>query len=375
MVTVPVWGELKAGRAQHTNMHTRLAGIVLLVMLLLTNAGMAAPYDKQRELFLEAESALKSGDSATFRDLKRQLADYPLHSYLEFWQLRRRLSRAKAGEVQAFLDRYQDQPVATRLRISWLHQLGKRKDWNNYLRFYQPQRSVTLQCYDVRARLSKGDREQALNDALELWLVGFSQPDACDPAFDQLYASSLISSEHLWERVRLAFANQKTSLAGYLAKRLSAEDREWVKRWQYANRRPTAALSESWARQDTPLVREILTHAILRLARHKPEQARKHWQDIAKTHRFSDQQTGTVLQRIALTAALRNHPQASLWLAGVPDHAVNADIRQWRVRAALSDGDWKNALQRIDELDVDGTQFRNLAVLACLRAGCRWRQR
>jgi soluble lytic murein transglycosylase len=318
----------------------------------MTKVSLADNYDKQRELFLEAESALSSGDSATFRALKQRLADYPLHGYLEFWQLRRRLSKAKVSEVQAFLHRYRSQPIATRLRISWLHRLGKRKDWTNYLRFYQPQRSVTLQCYEVRARLSKGDRKQALNDALELWLVGHSQPDACDPAFDQLYASSLITSDRIWERIRLAFANQKSSLAGYLAKRLSAEDREWVKRWQYAHRRPTDALSKPWAEQDTPLVREILTHALWRLARHKPEQAWKHWQDIAKTHRFSDQQMGKILQRIALTGALRNHPQASLWLASVPDHAVNGQIRHWRVRTALSDGDWKAALQKIDELDA-----------------------
>jgi soluble lytic murein transglycosylase len=335
-------------------MHARLAGIVTAVMMLMlvTDVGLADPYDKQRELFVAAESALNSGEQATFRDLKRQLTDYPLYSYLEYWQLRRRLSKAGAGEVQAFLDQYQEQPVATRLRISWLHQLGKRKDWSNYLRFYQPQRSVTLQCYDVRARLSKGDREQALQDALELWLVGYSQPDACDPAFDQLYASSRITSEQIWTRIRLAFANQKSSLAGYLAKRLSAEDREWVKRWQYAHRRPTDALSKPWSKQDTPLVREILTHACLRLARHKPEQAWKHWQEIAKTHRFSEQQAGKVLQRIALTGALRNHPQAAQWLASVPDHAVNADIRQWRVRVALSDGDWKDALRWIEELDA-----------------------
>jgi len=321
-------------------------------MMLVTDIGLAGPYDRQRELFVAAESALNSGEQATFRDLKRKLTDYPLYGYLEYWQLRRRLGKAGAGEVQAFLDQYQEQPIATRLRISWLHQLGKRRDWNNYLRFYQPQRSVTLQCYDVRARLSKGDREQALQDALELWLVGYSQPDACDPAFDQLYASSRITSEQIWARIRLAFANQKSSLAGYLAKRLSAEDREWVKRWQYAHRRPTDALSKPWSKQDTPLVREILTHACLRLARHKPEQAWKHWQEIAKSHRFSEQQAGKVLQRIALTGALRNHPQAAQWLASVPDHAVNADIRQWRVRVSLSDGDWKDALRWIDELDA-----------------------
>jgi soluble lytic murein transglycosylase len=327
--------------------------MLLAAMLLQCNVSPADQYDKQRELFLEAEVALKSGDTTAFGKLKEQLVDYPLYSYLEFWQLRRGLSLAKATDVKAFLDRYQGQSVASRLRISWLHQLGRRQDWNNYLYFYQPQNSVILRCYDIRARLSKGEgREQALEEALELWLVGYSQPDACDPAFDQLYNSSLITGERVWERVRLAFANQKTSLAGYLAKRLSSEDRNWVERWQYAHRRPTAALSKAWAKEDTPLVRDILTHALWRLASHKPEQAWKHWQEINRSHRFNAQQAGKVLQRIALTGALRRHPQASEWLTKVPDQAVNNDIRQWRVRTALSEADWEKALQWLDELDV-----------------------
>jgi len=260
-------------------MHTWFTGTVLILTLLLTPLSLANTYDAEREQFLRAEAALKAGDSKTFDQLKRQLADYPLYSYLEYWQLRRRLDKAKTGQVQAFLEKYAGQPIATRLRVSWLHKLGKRRDWDTFLKFYRPQTaSVTLQCFDVRARLSRGDREQALKDALQLWLVGSSRPDACDPAFDQLYASSLLTSARIWERVRLAFANQKSSLAVYLAKRLSAKDREWVKRWQYAHRRPTAALAKDWVRQDTPLVREILVHALRRLARHKPEQAWKHWQ-------------------------------------------------------------------------------------------------
>ena len=332
------------------DMHKRFTGIVLLSTLLLTSVSLADPYDKQREMFLKAESALKVGDSDTFTRLKRQLLDYPLYGYLEYGQLRRRLGSAKADDVQAFLDKYAGQPIATRMRISWLHTLGKRRDWDNYLRFYQPQASVTLRCYDVRARLARGDRSRALDDTLDLWLVGHSQPDACDPAFDQLYASPLITSERIWERIRLALANNKSSLAGYLARRLSAEDRKWVKRWQFAHRRPTAALSKDWAREDTPLVREILAHAIQRLARHKPEQAWKHWQNIAATHRFSDAQRGAVIKRIALTGALRGDPKAPLWLSSVPGKAVDADIRQWRIRAALLDEDWDSALRWNDEL-------------------------
>ena len=340
-------------------MHKWASGTVLLAMLLLTQVALADTYDAEREKFLKAEAALKAGHSKTFNQLRQQLRDYPLYGYLEYWQLRRRLGKAKASEVQAFLDTYAGQPIATRLRISWLHKLGKRRDWTTYLEYYQPQLSIKLQCYDVRARLAKGDREQALKDALQLWLVGSSRPNACDPAFDQLYASSLMTSARIWERVRLAFANQKSSLAVYLAKRLSAEDRKWVKRWQYAHRRPTAALAKDWAKQDTPLVREILVHALRRLARHKPEQAWKHWQQVAATHNFNTQQAGSVLQSIALYGALRKHPQAAVWLEAVPAAAANASIREWRVRNAMGDDDWSGVLRWIDELTPTERQADN----------------
>jgi len=323
---------------------------LIAALLLCAGAVSASTTEKQREQFLKAESALKAGRLGEYRQLKSTLTEYPLYGYLEYAALRRKLSKAKPGEIESFLDLYDGQPIATRLRISWLHKLGQRKDWDNYLKFYTPQRSVTLQCYDVRARLQKGDRQEALKDALSLWLVGHSQPDACDAAFDQLYASAKISSEHIWARIRLAFANQKSSLAGYLAKRLSADDRTWVKRWQYAHKRPTAAIASDWAKQDTPLVREILVHATKRLARHKPEQAWKHWQELANSHRFSVTQHGEVMAKIALHGALDSHPQALAWLASVPEEQTTTAIREWRIRTALADKEWDSALHWINDL-------------------------
>lgn len=323
-----------------------------VTLVLLANAGLADRNDKQREQFLQAEEALENGRSTEYRALKQALTDYPLYPYLEYRELRDSLDKAKPGQVRDFLQRYDGQPVAARLHSSWLYRLGKQKDWDTYLDFYTPQSSVTLQCYEVRARLQKGDRKAALDDALELWLVGHSQPDACDPAFAQLFGEGVITSELIWQRIRLAFANQKSSLAGYLAKRLSAEDRAWVKRWEQAHRRPTAAIKSEWAKQDTPLVREILAHALQRLARHKPDQAWKHWQTLSADHRFSEQQRGKILQRIALNGAVNGDQDAAKWLAAVPDSAADDNIRQWRVRIALLNGDWSQALQRIDELDA-----------------------
>jgi len=333
--------------------------ITLFALVFVCGSSFADRADEQREQFLKAESALESGDMEQYHKLKRALADYPLYGYLEYRELRARLADAEPEDVEAFLQRYRGQPIAIRLRAAWLHRLGAHKDWDNYLRFYTPQASVTLQCYEIRARLQKGERKQALQAALKLWLVGHSQPDACDPAFDQLYAAAMIDSDLIWQRIRLAFANQKSSLAVYLAKRLSAEDRTWVRRWQYAHRRPTAAIKQEWAKEDTPLVREILVHALERLARHKPEQAWNHWQQLSTAHAFSDRQKGEVLKRIALSGALDNHPDAATWLASVPEGAADSDIRQWRIRTALVTQQWKDALRWLDQLSPDEREEDN----------------
>jgi soluble lytic murein transglycosylase len=315
--------------------------------MLATGSGLADRVDRQREQFLAAEAALRSGDRPEFRRIRQTLSDYPLSGYLDYRDLQGRLGSAPAREVDAFLRRYAEQPIATRLRSSWLRTLGKRKDWDNYLAFYVPQSSISLQCYHIRARLQNGEREPALQDALALWLVGHSQPDTCDPAFDQLYATGMIDSALIWERIRLAFSEQKSSLAGYLAKRLSAADRTWVQRWEQAHRQPTAAINQPWAAHDTPLVRDILVHAVQRLARHKPDQAWKHWQTLSATHAFSDAQQGEVLARIALNGAVNGEPGAADWLARVPPTATDAGIRQWRVRVALlaggAPGRWRPA--------------------------------
>lgn len=324
--------------------------LAIISFLLLSDSSLADRNDRQREQFLQAEAALRDGHGEEYRKLRQSLTDYPLYPYLEYQELQGRLDKAQPDEVRDFLQRYEGQPVAVRLRTSWLHRLGKRKDWDTYPAFYTPQSSVTLQCYEIRARLQKGDRKKALDDALKLWLVGYSQPDACDPAFAQLFGDGVINSELIWQRIRLAFANQKASLAAYLAKRLSAEDRAWVKRWEQAHRQPTSAIKAAWAEQDTPLVRDILAHALQRLARYKPDQAWKHWQTLSARHRFTEQQRGKVLQRIALNGAVNGEADAAKWLAAVPDSAADDNIRQWRVRIALRNGDWPEALQRINEL-------------------------
>ncbi len=340
-------------------MRKQVLGFLILLQLMQAGNGIANTIEHQRSKFIETEAALRNHQPHQFLELKKSLINYPLYSYLDYWYLRKNLSSVSGSQVSKFLDQYPEQLISNRLRTAWLHQLGKHRDWDVYLRFYQPQSSVTLQCFERRARIANGKKTQALKDSIKLWLVGHSQPEACDPIFDLLYANNLINSRLIWKRIRLAFAENKTSLALYLSKKLSKKDRRWVKRWRHAHRLPIAAFAQRWANTDTPLVREILTHASKRLARQKPEQAWNHWQKLSKKHAFTPTQHAAVIQTIALHGALQQYDEASIWLTAVPDDAVSKNIRHWRIRNALRNQQWKQVIGWIDALPASEQQDSN----------------
>ena len=333
--------------------------VLFLVFVLLQHyalTGWSAAADihaKQREHFIAARKALETGNTAEFKRLKSTLKKYPLYGYLEYDELRKNLSDARPEQITRFLQMYQGQPLAERLYNAWLHSLGKHRQWQDYLQFYTPQESVTLQCYQIRAQIQEkpAEKNNTLKQGLSLWLVGKSQPDACDPVFQQLESTGMLTRNHRWERIRRAFANNKISLAKYIAKQLPDSDHIWVQRWQQIHQRPDKTLDEAWVKLDADLVREIVVHGLKRLARSNQSEAWKHWRRLSKVQKFTDQQQSEVIHDIALFAALNNHPDAAEWLAAVPGPAVNARIRQWRVRIALLNQDWRSALLWIDVLE------------------------
>lgn len=332
-----------------------LFAIVCCLQLEATQAMGAATerLAEQRQTFVAARKALGDNRQKEYQRLKRSLKSYPLYGYLDYFELRKQLDQATPRQITRFLDTYRDWPIADRLYTAWLHQLGKTKQWHTFLQHYKPQKSVTLQCYQLRAKLQEkpATRKQTLKKGLSLWLVGKSQPDACDEVFRQLDKAGMLTRNHRWERIRRAFAHNKTSLARHIAKPLSDNDRQWVERWVQMHKKPHQTLSANWVSLDSGLVREIVVHGLKRLARHNQEQAWQHWQQLSKKLPFSDHDRNEIIHDIALFAALNDQPRAAEWLAAVPGAAVDANIRRWRIRNALLNRDWKSALVWIDVLE------------------------
>jgi len=335
----------------------QILSLIPVIMCLLGNTPgtLAAedPLQQDRERFLDARTALNESRMDEFRLLAAQLEDYPLHPYLQYWELQGRLQHAAAGEVTAFLDRDTTGLLGPRLRRSWLYTLAKRKDWKQFLAAYREPQPAALQCYRLQALLQTGKADSSTADALQLWLVGKSQDDACDPVFAHLEKQQLITTELLWQRIRLAMDNGNTSLAGYLAKRLPEQDAAWVTLWREAHRRPARTLESPQLAADSPHAREIILHALHRIASSDAPQARRRWHALRADYQFTPEEAAQLERQIALSATWQEHPEAHAWLAGLPAAAVDSKVREWRIRTALAREDWPAVLAHIEALPAE----------------------
>jgi soluble lytic murein transglycosylase len=332
--------------------------VLLLVFTAPCNAAASADdaYADARARFLDARKALNEGRMERYRELARTLKDYPLYPYLEYWDLRKRLGSAGNREVGTFLKRHADTPLGARMRRAWLYELAHRKDWKRYLAVYEGGQPAELQCYRLQAKLHTGDSKTLFDEALPLWLVGYSQDNACDPVFEYMERQDLLTDDLVWERIRLAMNSGNASLAAYLAKRLPAADQAWVSLWREARQRPAATLESPQLAKDLPVAREIIRYAIRRIAVSDEQQARDTWLSLRGRYRFDAAEAARVERTLALYAGWRHHPDAHAWLAAVPDVAVDAEVREWRVRSAITAGLWQAVLEHIAAMPAEEAQ-------------------
>lgn len=306
--------------------------------------------EKERKLFLEAEKQLNARQYRKFAQLIRQLEDYPLYHWLEYRELRKRLSVSKSEAIESYLSRFSDTPYAGRLRSAWLKHLAKNGDWERFLKNYQPQRSIALQCHYHWALYQSGEHEKALAGGRDLWLHGKSRPSACDKLFQKLQASRYLTPALVWSRVEMAMAAGNSQLANYLKRFLPENEKKIVSFWTKVHRDPYQLTNcPNWD-QTGRWGAKIFIHGVLRLARKNSELALKVWREHSGRFTMGPALRLPVENKFALKFALNRNPLAGEQFARIPDNKMTASVREWRIRHALGKNDWLAANDAIESL-------------------------
>jgi len=310
-----------------------------------------APLEPLRQNFLRAEQALKEGRTAEAERLMAGLADYPLLPHLLYQKLARDLDNTPA--LEDFLARYGQTRQARLLRQRWLERLAEQGAWADYARHYQETESPKLQCGYYLALAKLGRSEEAFAGAAKLWPTGNALPAQCEPLFSLWQASPGFTPEHLWQRYALALRKDNVGLADRLQSLLPPVLRPQAEFWRRVHDQPRLALDCSAWNPREPMAGRIFAHAIDRLADDEPVLAQTAWALQQNRFGLDAEETARIDRRTALALAAQRQPQAGAYLLEIPGASADAQIRGWRVRAALARQDWPTVLAAIALLNPD----------------------
>ena len=340
--------KMRSNPLRHVN--TALTTIPLTVLLLCSFATQVAArstLETQRDLFIKAEAALKSGNPTAYRKHYARLKDYPLRPYLDFKRGAGQLSALTAPQAGALLTHLGGTPLAARLRTRWLLHLASKQAWRTFLAFYEPVTNVEARCHSAEALLRSGKLKDALKQARPLWRHGRSRPKACDPVFKALLSTGALTADDIWKRFELAVHKGNTKLAGYLSKRLPAARRPQATRWLALRAKPTR-IAELLPAADLP-DQSLTRYAMRRLAFADSDAASALWAKLRVRPGYALSTRTANDGHVGLGLALDHDTRAFKWLASLPD-AVSDTLREWRVRSAIRTDDWAGVAASIARL-------------------------
>ena len=333
-------------------------------------AGPAASSDSGK--FRIAWDAAAQGDYASFNRIKDSLQGYLLFPYLQYEDYRNRRSTVPVDEMSGFLETHKDWAFAPGLRDSWLKSLAKRGQWADLVAHSAGANNAVIRCLRAHGQIKLKKTDNVLNEAQDLWLVGKSQVDECDPVFAWLKKNDGIPESLAWRRIRLAMLANNRGLVRYLARFVPADQHYWLEQWLVLNRAGSSRLQQARRWPDNEVTRMITATSLHGLARNDAALAAKKFDLLDSHFDWGEARRAELLRDIALYSAVALENDTPLHMARVPIAYRDAQLLEWWTRFLLSRLDWSGVttvIQQMPEETRNTDRWRYWLAQALLRSG------
>ncbi len=308
-------------------------------------------------LFKHAREAYAAKNEAALTQDVNQLKaqQYVLAPYADYWLMLLKMDQARDEEIQNFLVQYEDMPFAERVRGEWLKKLAKDENWAPFFDEYAKFRrdDTAVYCYAMQGHLQLADSDVSTK-IKTLWLTTSDLPSSCNPLFDAMQASGVLTAEDIWLRIRMALFEGKLGLAKSIVTRLPDASDVNLKLLDNAYQSPQSLLEnkpiivKTGGKKNTVNLSasfktrygiEVNLYAIDRLARTNVDTAVAVFERLAD--KLSDDNQAVAWGRIAYHAARAHHPKALEYYALAKGVVLDKEQLAWKVRAGLRVADWK----------------------------------
>ena len=347
-------------RSRETVMSRRILLTISLLAASLTalpsvsRAATAVRRDQAvRRQFLAAMGRIESGapDAADSAALVR----YPLYEYLAAARLQRDLAaapgRTNDARIAKFLDAHAHEPVTYALRRDWLLSLATRGRWRTFLPIAASSTDPRVACDRLAGRIATGtDPLDLPAQAIARWLEPRAQPAECDPVFAWLRRRGFLTEDLREVRVRAALDAGDPQLALRFVERLPAGRAAPLRLWARLLESPQPVLESIAAdpRREAPAA--AIAAGFDLLSRRNGRAAMALLPRLLALPGLTPALRSRLRLSAALGAAYDRDADALAAFERVPATDIDATAGEWRVRAALWNGDFAQALAGIDAL-------------------------
>ena len=282
------------------------------------------------------------------------LEAYAIHDYLVAARLRRDLRQrpdeSVDGSIDVFLQAHSPQPVARGLRHDWLVSLAERQRWDQFLSRSVDVTDPLLVCDRLQGRLATGDTEGLGAAALARWVLPLKPMPECNDAFAWLHRQNLDTPALAEAKVRAALAADNPRLARTFMAEVPVARSAALLQWSDLLEAPKSALNVLASHPTLPVEPDALAAGFDKLARIDSAAAANLLPLLLAGRALTPELTARLRRTAALDAAYDHDPRAVANFDAVATAAEDIPVEEWRVRAALWNGDYAKALSWIEHM-------------------------
>ncbi len=282
------------------------------------------------------------------------LSAYAIYDYLIAARLRRDLIKrpgeALDSEIDSFLQAHAGEPVGHALRREWLANLAARRRWDWFVPRSVDVSDPALICDQLAGRLALGDTEGLGAAVLARWMLPQKPPPECSEAFAWLRRQNLVTPELAETRARAALAADSPRLGREFAADVPVARAAPLLQWSDLLEAPKATLTVLATHPALPVDPDALGAGFEKLARTDAGTALYLLPTLLEHRDLPPPVEARLRRAAALGAAYDHDPRAVSAFEALDNSAVDTQVEEWRVRAALWNGEFATALSWIERM-------------------------
>lgn len=329
-----------------------LTALALASLLMGPLSTQAAPSDSALE---QALSDARSGIPVP-QQLDPEVQQSVLSNYISYYRLRQQLPDIDPSAITRFAKANADSPLSQWITNLAIRAYGKAGNYSALLAVTNgaTPSGAENQCLYYTALLSK-DPSRAAAGGRELWQVGRSQPNDCDPLFDNLRNRGEITPSNDWVRLMLAWQNGNTSLVNFVRDKF--DDPAWqaaINKFDEVRADP-AAVNTIPARlgPDRNAAGRLMTAAFVQFAKNDPRAALDAWQRLGNSKALDAEQRHDIEYALAFNAMLNDTAGSRSWVDNALPRINSDSLYELRIRTALGERDWSGVYRMIPRMPAD----------------------